>query len=63
MVSGRHQHPLAIDGVCAFMPELTIVMAHGGEHWRPVRQAAGEVAEPAHDDLGVRPEAQKMFFS
>jgi predicted TIM-barrel fold metal-dependent hydrolase len=33
LVSGRHQHPLAIDDVCAFMPELTVVMAHGGEPW------------------------------
>lgn len=33
LVPGRHQHPLAIDDVCAFFPELTIVMQHGGEPW------------------------------
>jgi predicted TIM-barrel fold metal-dependent hydrolase len=33
LVAGRHQHPLAIDDVCAFMPELTVVMCHGGEPW------------------------------
>lgn len=33
LVPGRHQHPLAIDDVCAFFPELKIVMQHGGEPW------------------------------
>ena len=32
-VPGRHQDPMAIDDVCAFVPELTIVMQHGGEPW------------------------------
>lgn len=32
-VPGRHQDPMAIDDVCAFFPELTIVMQHGGEPW------------------------------
>lgn len=33
LVPGRHQHPLAIDDVCAYLPELKIVMQHGGEPW------------------------------
>lgn len=33
LVPGRHQHPLPIDDVCAFFPELTVVMQHGGEPW------------------------------
>ncbi len=33
LVPGRHQHPLAIDDVCAHFPELKIVMQHGGEPW------------------------------
>lgn len=32
-VPGRYQDPMAIDDVCAFFPELTIVMQHGGEPW------------------------------
>lgn len=32
-VPGKHQHPLALDEVCSFFPELTIVMSHGGEPW------------------------------
>ena len=33
LVPGKHQHPLAIDEVCAFFPELKVVMQHGGEPW------------------------------
>lgn len=33
LVPGRHQHPLAIDDVCAFFPELKVIMQHGGEPW------------------------------
>jgi predicted TIM-barrel fold metal-dependent hydrolase len=33
LVPGKHQHPLALDDVCAFFPELTVVMQHGGEPW------------------------------
>jgi predicted TIM-barrel fold metal-dependent hydrolase len=33
LVPGKHQHPLAIDDVCAFFPELTVVMQHCGEPW------------------------------
>ena len=32
-VPGKHQDPMAIDDVCAFLPELTIIMQHGGEPW------------------------------
>lgn len=32
-VPGRHQHPMPIDDVCAFFPELSVVMQHGGEPW------------------------------
>lgn len=32
-VPGKHQHPLALDEVCYFFPELKIVMSHGGEPW------------------------------
>ena len=32
-VPGKHQHPLALDDVCAFFPELRIIMSHGGEPW------------------------------
>jgi predicted TIM-barrel fold metal-dependent hydrolase len=32
-VPGKHQDPMAIDDVCAFFPELTIIMQHGGEPW------------------------------
>lgn len=33
LVPGKHQHPLSLDDVCAFFPELTVVMQHGGEPW------------------------------
>ena len=33
LVPGKHQHPLALDEVCAFFPELKLVMQHGGEPW------------------------------
>lgn len=33
LVSGKHQHPMPIDDICAFFPELTVVMQHGGEPW------------------------------
>jgi predicted TIM-barrel fold metal-dependent hydrolase len=33
LVPGRHQDPLALDDVCAFFPELTVIMQHGGEPW------------------------------
>ncbi|MDQ1502752.1 MAG: uncharacterized protein QOD57_479 [Actinomycetota bacterium] len=33
LVPGKHQHPLALDDVCAFFPELTVVMQHCGEPW------------------------------
>ena len=29
----RHQHPLTVDDVCSFFPELTVVLQHGGEPW------------------------------
>jgi predicted TIM-barrel fold metal-dependent hydrolase len=32
-VPGRYQDPLPIDDVCAYFPELKIVMQHGGEPW------------------------------
>jgi predicted TIM-barrel fold metal-dependent hydrolase len=32
-VASRHQHPMSIDDVCAFFPELTVVMSHGGDPW------------------------------
>ena len=32
-VPGKHQHPLAIDEVCYFFPELKLVFSHGGEPW------------------------------
>ena len=32
-VPGKYQHPLPVDDVCAFFPELTIVLQHGGEPW------------------------------
>jgi uncharacterized protein len=34
-VPGRSQHPMAIDDVCAFFPDLKIVMSHGGQPWAP----------------------------
>ncbi|MEX2080743.1 MAG: amidohydrolase family protein [Dehalococcoidia bacterium] len=33
LVPGKHQHPLALDEVCWFFPELKLVMQHGGEPW------------------------------
>jgi hypothetical protein len=35
-VPGRHQHPLALDEVCFFFPELKVIMAHGGDPWAEV---------------------------
>lgn len=32
-VPGKHQHPLALDEVCYFFPELTVIMSHGGDPW------------------------------
>mgnify|MGYP000044063678 CR=1 FL=1 len=32
-VPGKHQHPLALDEICWFFPELKIVLSHGGEPW------------------------------
>ncbi|HEY0227580.1 MAG TPA: amidohydrolase family protein [Mycobacterium sp.] len=32
-VPSKHPHPLAVDDVAAFFPELTIVLQHGGEPW------------------------------
>lgn len=32
-VPGRHQHPISLDEVCYFFPELKVVMQHGGEPW------------------------------
>ena len=32
-VSARGQHPMPIDEVCAFFPDLKIVMSHGGQPW------------------------------
>ena len=32
-VPARHQHPLTVDDVCSFFPELTVVLQHGGEPW------------------------------
>lgn len=33
LVPGKHQHPLAVDDVCSFFPELTVIFQHGGEPW------------------------------
>lgn len=33
LVPGAAQDPMAVDEVCAFFPELTVVMSHGGEPW------------------------------
>jgi uncharacterized protein len=35
-VPGRVQDPIALDEVCCFFPELTVVMAHGGDPWAEV---------------------------
>lgn len=32
-VPGACQHPLSLDDVCAFFPELTVIMSHGGDPW------------------------------
>jgi len=32
-VGGRCQDPMALDDVCAFFPELVVVMSHGGNPW------------------------------
>jgi predicted TIM-barrel fold metal-dependent hydrolase len=32
-VPSKYQDPLPIDDVCAFFPELKVVLAHGGEPW------------------------------
>ena len=32
-VPGACQHPMPIDAICHFFPELTVIMAHGGEPW------------------------------
>lgn len=32
-VPSKYQDPLPVDDVCAFFPELTIVLSHGGEPW------------------------------
>jgi predicted TIM-barrel fold metal-dependent hydrolase len=32
-VPGRHQNPISLDDVAYFFPELTIIMAHGGDPW------------------------------
>jgi predicted TIM-barrel fold metal-dependent hydrolase len=33
LVAGAAQDPYAVDSVCAFFPELKIVLSHGGEPW------------------------------
>jgi predicted TIM-barrel fold metal-dependent hydrolase len=35
-VPGRHQHPLPLDDVCCFFPDLKIIMAHGGDPWADI---------------------------
>jgi uncharacterized protein len=35
-VPGRVQDPIALDDVCCFFPELTVVMSHGGDPWAEV---------------------------
>lgn len=35
-VPGRHQDPMALDEVCWYFPDLTLVMAHGGDPWADV---------------------------
>ena len=32
-VPGKYQHPLTVDEVCSFFPELSVVLQHGGEPW------------------------------
>jgi predicted TIM-barrel fold metal-dependent hydrolase len=33
LVAGAAQDPFAVDEVCAFFPELKVVLSHGGEPW------------------------------
>ena len=33
LVPGKHQHPMALDEVCCFFPDLVVVMSHGGDPW------------------------------
>jgi uncharacterized protein len=33
LVPGKYQDPMAVDDVCAFFPELTVIFSHGGEPW------------------------------
>ncbi|HEY1510169.1 MAG TPA: amidohydrolase family protein [Solirubrobacteraceae bacterium] len=33
LIPGAVQHPLPLDSICAFFPELKVVMQHGGEPW------------------------------
>lgn len=33
LIAGLVQHPIAIDTICAFFPDLKIIMQHGGEPW------------------------------
>jgi predicted TIM-barrel fold metal-dependent hydrolase len=34
--AARHQHPLVLDEICSFFPELKVIMAHGGDPWADV---------------------------
>lgn len=36
LVPGAAQDPMAVDDVCAFFPELTLVLSHGGAPWPEV---------------------------
>jgi predicted TIM-barrel fold metal-dependent hydrolase len=33
LIAGAVQHPLPLDEICAFFPDLKVVMQHGGEPW------------------------------
>jgi predicted TIM-barrel fold metal-dependent hydrolase len=33
VAAARFQDPINLDEICAFFPELTVIMAHGGEPW------------------------------
>ena len=33
LIAGAVQDPIAIDAICAFFPDLKIIMQHGGEPW------------------------------
>jgi predicted TIM-barrel fold metal-dependent hydrolase len=35
-VPGIHQHPMPIDDVCAFFPDLTVILSHGGVPWTEI---------------------------